>query len=348
MPGLSPDAQYGRRWRTDSTGGDNKKPDSTVGDSWGPIWPPSCRRGVSLASGLSPGRQSGRRAVAGASVWPADNGRLDGRRQLADRLDGRRHEGAVFACLLSPGVESGRRGRAESTVGDNRNYAVSALGRANGVEASRARRRPGRGCRQPAPFGGTGSFDYARLRLAPLRMTRGRLPPDRALRRTRGRMPTRRALRMTRSWGKRPHSLCPTQKTNRYTKKRGPSLVSKGGPRYSKNDAGRAGGSPPVASLQYVTYVTTTAAAVPGGCSRLERLPGHGDEQRHHQEQQDEVLQELREPHSDHLPSCAPRSKSSLGCRAREDELAPRHENSIAQKQYICTTYKYMYLFSAA
>ena len=57
------------RWRTNSTAGDNRKPDSTPGDSWSPIWPPSCRRGVSLCRGLSPGRQSGQWAVAGASEW---------------------------------------------------------------------------------------------------------------------------------------------------------------------------------------------------------------------------------------------------------------------------------------
>ena len=67
-PTLSPEAQSGRRGRTNSTAGDNKKPDSTVGDSWGPIWPPSCRRHVSLGRALSPAHQSGRLAVAGGTV----------------------------------------------------------------------------------------------------------------------------------------------------------------------------------------------------------------------------------------------------------------------------------------
>ena len=84
-PTLSADAQSGRRGRAESTGGDSWKPDSTPGDSWSPIWPPSCRRGVSLAGGLSPGRQSGRWAVASTSFcrahcrWRYGHGRYSSR-----------------------------------------------------------------------------------------------------------------------------------------------------------------------------------------------------------------------------------------------------------------------------
>ena len=93
---------------------------------------------------------------------------------------------------------------------------------------------------------------------------------------------------------------------------------------------------------------------MPGGCSRI-RLPCHGHEEGHDQEQHDEVLHELGEPHDDHLPqrgadapvcqpyarerreapprvsSCAPRSGSSPGCRARESRRAPRRVTIIPQ-----------------
>ena len=65
-----PDSTVGDNCRPDSTAGDNCRLDSTVGDNKGPIWPPSCRRDVSLARGLSPGRQFGAQAVAGGAVWP--------------------------------------------------------------------------------------------------------------------------------------------------------------------------------------------------------------------------------------------------------------------------------------
>ena len=89
--------------------------------------------------------------------------------------------------------------------------------------------------------------------------------------------------------------------------------------------------SPPVAAFSLFCFDHSRLAG--RLWSSLPRLPAYSDQDDRQQEQDYEVLEKLREPHNDHLPSCTPRSGTSPGCRAREDRRAPRQGSILP---YIC------------
>ena len=76
-------ATAGRQTRRPATAGARFRLLPVAGTS---VWPPSCRRDVSLACGVSPGRQSASRRVAGCTVWS----RTVARREARARASGSR------------------------------------------------------------------------------------------------------------------------------------------------------------------------------------------------------------------------------------------------------------------